>query len=287
MARPSATRTPQSSSTRRLSRKVAALVASEPGEVSTPDTSRSANGKSVVNGATNGTPASAFKTPLTSAKKSGHIKFDDDSAGGGEEDGVNGVPDTPRTGYVTAEEDFSDSSGHGNAESDDDDEAPEDVSFQGGRQAAIVQAQERKREVEILRDEQRAKRKANDARLRAQKEAKKAKSAENDAGQSGKRDQLPLFLPSSILKEVTTTPDVGSINHDDDDASKKSKRKKTIFSEPDARDIPKGDVTLRVLKTQKLKTMPPPAKTKLLKSREKWLNRKSIRDGKAGHKIVI
>ncbi|KAK9323116.1 hypothetical protein V1517DRAFT_345594 [Lipomyces orientalis] len=92
----------------------------------------------------------------------GHIRFDDDSAGGGEEDGVNGVPDTPRTGYVTAEEDFIDSSGHGN-ESDDDDEAPEDVSFQGGRQAAIVQAQERKREVEILRDEQCAKRKANDS----------------------------------------------------------------------------------------------------------------------------
>ncbi|KAK9325049.1 hypothetical protein V1517DRAFT_336169 [Lipomyces orientalis] len=112
MARPSATRTPQSSSTRRLSRRVAALVASEPGEVSTPDASKSANGQS------------------------------DDSAGGGEEDGVNGVPDTPRTGYVTAEEDFSDSSGHGNAESDDDDEAPEDVSFQGGRQAAVVQAQE-------------------------------------------------------------------------------------------------------------------------------------------------
>ncbi|KAK9319256.1 hypothetical protein V1517DRAFT_341886, partial [Lipomyces orientalis] len=143
--------------------------------IPTEHASRSANGKSVANGATNGTPASAFKTPLTSAKKSGHIKFDDDSAGGGEEDGVNGVPDTPRTGYVTAEEDFSDSSGHGNAESDDvdDDEAPENVSFQGGRQAAIVQAQERKWEVEILRDEQRAKRKANDARLRAQKKAKK------------------------------------------------------------------------------------------------------------------
>ncbi|KAK9247639.1 hypothetical protein V1506DRAFT_531745 [Lipomyces tetrasporus] len=295
MARASATRTPQPSSTRRFSRRVAALVTSETGEVSTP-TSRAANGKSVVNGATNGTPASAFKTPLTSTKKSGHIKFDDDNAGGGggggssdEEYGVNGVPDTPRTGYVTAEEDFSDSSEHENAESDDDDddEAPEDVSFQGGRQAAIVQAQERKREVEILRDEQRAKRKANDARLRAQKEAKKAKSAENDADQSAKRDELPLFLPSSILKEVTTTPHIGIINHDDDEASKKPKRKKIIFSEPDARDIPKGDITLRVLRTQKLKTMPPPAKTKPLKSREKWLNRKRVRDAKAGHKIVI
>ncbi|KAK9362878.1 hypothetical protein V1504DRAFT_447734 [Lipomyces starkeyi] len=288
MARPSETSAPQSSSSRPSSRRRAALVASESGksrQVSTPVTNGTANGKVV----TNGSPTSVFKTPQTSVKKLGHIKFGDED--GGEEDGVNGVQDTPMTGYFTAEEELSDSPEKeeiGNTEeSDDDDEAPEDVSFHDGRHAAILHEQGRKREVEIFREGQRAKRNAKDSRLRAQKVAKKAKGAGNNKEESVEKEELPLFLPSSILKEVTTTPDVRTTNDIQDDATKKPKPKKTVFSEPEIRDVPKGQIILRVLKTQKLRTMPPPAKTKLLKSREKWLNRKSIRDGKAGHKIII
>ncbi|KAK9387003.1 hypothetical protein V1515DRAFT_602598 [Lipomyces mesembrius] len=287
MARPSETNTPQSSSSRPSSRRMTALVTSESNksrQVWTPITNGTANGKDV----TNGTPMSVFKTPQTSVKKLGHIMFGDED--GGEEDGVNGMQDTPRTGYVTAEEELSDSSEKeelGNTEeSDDDDEAPEDVSFQDGRHAAILHEQGRRREVEVFREGQRAKRNAKDARLRAQKEAKKAKGAGNSK-ESVEKEELPLFLPSSILKEVTTTPDVGTTNGSQEDATKQPKRKKTVFSEPEVRDVPKGEVILRVLKTQKLRTMPPPAKTKLMKSREKWLNRKSVRDAKAGHKIII
>ncbi|KAK9331387.1 hypothetical protein V1520DRAFT_338081 [Lipomyces starkeyi] len=288
MARPSETSAAQSSSSRPSSRRRAALIASESGksrQVSTPTTNGTANGKVV----TNGSPTSVFKTPQTSVKKLGHIKFGDEE--GGEEDVVNGVQDTPMTGYFTAEEELSDSPEEeeiGNTEeSDDDDEAPEDVSFQDGRHAAILHEQGRKREVEIFREGQRAKRNAKDSRLRAQKVAKKAKVADNNNEESVEKEELPLFLPSSILKEVTTTPDVRTTNDIQDDATKKPKPKKTVFSEPEIRDVPKGQITLRVLKMQKLRTMPPPAKTKLLKSREKWLNRKSIRDGKAGHKIII
>ncbi|KAK9432738.1 hypothetical protein V1505DRAFT_364509 [Lipomyces doorenjongii] len=287
MARPSERNTRQSSSPRPSSRLMAARVTSESGtsrQVSTPITNGTANGKVV----TNGTPMSMFNTPQTSVKKLGHIKFGDED--GGEEDGVNGMQDTPKTGYVTAEEELSDSSENeefGNAEeSDDDDEAPEDVSFQDGRHAAILHEQGRRREVEVFREGQRAKRNAKDARLRAQKEAKKAKGAGNNK-ESVEKEELPLFLPSSILKKVTTTPDVGTTNDNQEDTSQQPKRKKTVFSEPEVRDVPKGEVILRVLKTQKLKTMPPPAKTKLLKSREKWLNRRSVRDAKAGHKIII
>ncbi|KAK9493517.1 hypothetical protein V1508DRAFT_415717 [Lipomyces doorenjongii] len=287
MARPSERNTRQSSSPRPSSRLMAARVTSESGtsrQVSTPITNGTANGKVV----TNGTPMSIFNTPQTSVKKLRHIKFGDED--GGEEDGVNGMQDTPKTGYVTAEEELSDSSENeefGNAEeSDDDDEAPEDVSFQDGRHAAILHEQGRRREVEVFREGQRAKRNAKDARLRAQKEAKKAKGAGNNK-ESVEKEELPLFLPSSILKKVTTTPDVGTTNDNQEDTSQQPKRKKTVFSEPEVRDVPKGEVILRVLKTQKLKTMPPPAKTKLLKSREKWLNRRSVRDAKAGHKIII
>ncbi|KAK9354589.1 hypothetical protein V1523DRAFT_407615 [Lipomyces doorenjongii] len=287
MARPSERNTRQSSSPRPSSRLMAARVTSESGtsrQVSTPITNGTANGKVV----TNGTPMSMFNTPQTSVKKLGHIKFGDED--GGEEDGVNGMQDTPKTGYVTAEEELSDSSENeefGNAEeSGDDDEAPEDVSFQDGRHAAILHEQGRRREVEVFREGQRAKRNAKDARLRAQKEAKKAKGAGNNK-ESVEKEELPLFLPSSILKKVTTTPDVGTTNDNQEDTSQQPKRKKTVFSEPEVRDVPKGEVILRVLKTQKLKTMPPPAKTKLLKSREKWLNRRSVRDAKAGHKIII
>ncbi|KAK9240153.1 hypothetical protein V1525DRAFT_396119 [Lipomyces kononenkoae] len=289
MARQSRASTLQSSSAPPSARRrISAQVASDSAEsrqASTPTTNGKINGKAV-----NGTPMSAFKTPPTqmSVRRSGHITFDGD----GEENGVNGVADTPRTGYFTAEEELSDSSQQheehdGAEESDDTDEAPEDVSFQGSRQAAILQQQATKRQVEIARDERRAKRKANDERLRAQKDAKKAKDAENSKDESVAKKQLPLFLPSSILKEVTTTPDVGNRSASDDDAIKKPTRKKTVFSEPDVRDIPNGEAIVRVLKAQKLKTMPPPAKTKLLKSRDKWLNRKTVRVAKAGRKIDI
>ncbi|KAK9377768.1 uncharacterized protein V1513DRAFT_435201 [Lipomyces chichibuensis] len=289
MARPSESGTPQSSSRRPSSRRLAAIVASEGGksrQVSTPMTNGTSNGKVV----TNGTPTSVFKTPRTSVKKSGHIKFGEED--GGEENGVNGVQDTPMTGYFTAEEELSDSPEKeefdNTEESDgDDDEAPEDVSFQNGRHAAILHEQGRKREVEIFREGQRAKRNAKDARLRAQKVAKKAKGAGSNKEESVEKGELPLFLPSSILKEITTTPDVGTKNDILDHATNKPKPKKTVFSEPEVRDVPKGEIIVRVLKSQKLTTMPPPAKTKLLKSREKWLNRKSIRDAKAGHKIII
>ncbi|KAK9369668.1 hypothetical protein V1509DRAFT_618754 [Lipomyces kononenkoae] len=295
MARQSRTSTLQSSSAEEPSvrRRISAQVASDTTEnrqASTPIPNGKINGK-LTNGIANGTPMSAFKTPPTqmSVKKSGHIKFDDD----GEENGVNGLADTPRTGYVTAEEELSDSSKEhdehdgGAEESDDPDDAPEDLSFQGSRQAAILQQRARTREGEVLRDQQRAKRKANDARLRAQKEAKKAKSAENIKDESVTKEELPLFLPSSILNEVTTTPDVGISSTSGDHATMRPKRKKIVFSEPEVRDVPNGEAIVRVLRTQKLKTMPPPAKTKLIKSREKWLNRKTVRAAKAGHKIII
>ncbi|KAK9469638.1 hypothetical protein V1512DRAFT_256724 [Lipomyces arxii] len=210
-------------------------------------------------------------TPKTPAFKRDHIKFDSDM-----------VFDTPATGYVTAQETLSVSE---HDEGSDDDEAPEDVSFTGMRDAAVSEMRVREKQVEAKKDDERQKRKVRGEKVREQKNASKERKKRLQELEEKKTSEIPLFLPTLVLKDVTTTP---QFDEDDADSQKfKAQRKKIIFAEPEKRDISRGEVTVRVLRAPRSKTLAPMSKTQLLKSRDKWLNRKSVRDVKQKKKIVF
>ncbi|KAK9478563.1 hypothetical protein V1514DRAFT_331030 [Lipomyces japonicus] len=220
--------------------------------------------------------ATPFETPATTIQTNGsrgHVRFGDDEISTPvplrnlvkkQQESVIPPPPTPG-GYFTADEQLS---------SDDNDEAPEDLSFSGSKAAVEAQEKSRVREIETKRHEDRAKRRANEQRLQVQKEEKLKRE------QAQKQD-VPLFLPANVLSQVTTTPvlevkeNTGTVVHIE------KKRKKIVFTEPAVRDIPKDQVTFRVLKKPSTATLAAPAKTKIIKSRDRWLKRKTAKNAKS------
>ncbi|KAK9455395.1 hypothetical protein V1511DRAFT_500334 [Dipodascopsis uninucleata] len=218
-----------------------------------------------------------FSTPQNSSeKRSKHLTFDEDQS-----DDINGAdlddrtaPDTPMAGYVTAEESL--------ASEDDDDDAPEDVSFKGSKQQVKALEAQKNEIIQAVIESVKAKREAQNEFLKKQKiqrGARKGEEQTQDGQSSASSQNLPLLLPSSILSQVTTNLDESLEQADDAKVESSLKRpKKIVFNEPEVRDYKKGDVTLRVLKAQKVKTMAPPATRKVVKSRDKWLKRKTVRN---------
>ncbi|KAK9462477.1 uncharacterized protein V1516DRAFT_670368 [Lipomyces oligophaga] len=191
------------------------------------------------------------------------------------------VANTLLNGYYTAEE-YEESS----------DEAPEDVSLSATKLSAIAARRARDQEVSETRIVQRLKRSATASKLTSQKRAKLERkevrqrrlqnqqlfeTTEDDLGD--RSSALPLLLPQNILANISTTVDtVSSSSRDDSLTSKERRPSKKVFTDSSKpKSINAGEVTIQILAATKLKTLAPPATKAHLKSRSKWLNRKSVR----------
>ncbi|KAK9378306.1 uncharacterized protein V2V93DRAFT_376318 [Kockiozyma suomiensis] len=226
------------------------------------------------------TPKSAYKTPKTAVS---HLKFTE--------------PDTPLTGYVTADEEFDEASEADDTaeilpkavqrneveqEASDDDEAPEDISFSGGRSKVLAAERARRADIEAAKTQERAKRVAKAEKLKEEKDLSKSKKSKKSKLSSvTEAEEVPVFLPESLLRQVTT-----SLEEEELAIAKQPKNKRKVFiDEPEITEIQKEDRTIKLLKPAKSKTMAPPASGKTIVSREKWLNRKNARQAK--HQLQI
>ncbi|KAK7207026.1 hypothetical protein BZA70DRAFT_270228 [Myxozyma melibiosi] len=231
------------------------------------------------------------KTAAATPARKAHIKFSE--------------PETPLTGYVTAEEELSASEDEddddatpravpqpslqndsGDSGDDDEDDAPEDVSFSGGKSSARAQSRARQLELETMKSQERAKRAAKAEKIKAEKESSKKKhKTVKKARLEAAEDEVPVFLSQALLKQVTTELDDDD-DREDDQSQMRTNKRKVFTDDPEIDEVEKEDRKIKLLKPIKARVMAPPAAAKTIKSKEKWLKRKTAADAKQQRLIM-
>lgn len=160
-------------------------------------------------------------------------------------------------------------------ESDEsDDEAPEEESTSKAREDILLKEKQRQDEEAELEKQRKERRKALDLRNKQQQELKKSKQK--------KPIELPEFLPDDIesIMNQSQVPEVKAkhIRLDEDikpdrksileEKLRQLKQKKKVA-------VKKGPVYVKVQGNMNKKVVPK-SESKIIKNRDKWLNRKSI-----------
>ncbi|CAH02927.1 Bud21p [Kluyveromyces lactis] len=231
-----------------------------------------------------------------------HLKFDDDA------DDSFHTADEGNSTLDALKPTKAEANGESESESESDSDAPEEEGLSSGKDAIEKRIQEREEAARLQEEAAREKRRKNEKVFKQQQLEKKKKLLESEeekqrekmleferqlVAQQGSDNDEPEELPQEFFDELESgsassfakaTPKhitfSAEAQREEEQALKEElrKQKKRSLRELRKTQIQKGPVTVNLLSSMKVsKTLAPKKETSVMKSKDKWLKRRSLK----------